>query len=159
MKTNDATTPSGKYAARIKNPAKRRYAWDYLEYLRYGGAEPTAQGRGLTFMAMQAVRLQLHKLEEGTQPYVAGYPNVQAALRCLYACNHMPVNAHDRAPVPAAWLARFQLAESVGKLDDDTLELVCDGDEEDMKAWVLAHGLPGLALSQLLDAAFNGELF
>ena len=53
-----------KYVSRIKNKAKREYAEKYLNYLSGKGEEPE-EDKGLSFMARQAVRMQLQDLTEG----------------------------------------------------------------------------------------------
>ena len=64
------------YIRRIKNPSKRKYAEAYLDYCDGNGAEP--DDAGISYMAAQAVRMQLAEL--GVSPaepcqYAAGCEN------------------------------------------------------------------------------------
>jgi hypothetical protein len=51
------------YIKSLRSAAKRAYAKEYLEFLKAGEPEGKEPGRGtLSYMAAQAVRLQLHEL-------------------------------------------------------------------------------------------------
>ena len=48
-----------RYIRKIRNKQKRAYADDYLNFMRGQCVEPVAHYRGLSYMAAQAVRLEL----------------------------------------------------------------------------------------------------
>ena len=52
------------YVRRIRNPLKQAYAQAYASFVATGGGvhEP-AQPTGLSYMAAQAVRMDLHRME------------------------------------------------------------------------------------------------
>jgi hypothetical protein len=50
------------YIRRIRNPAKKDYAWDYFYHLKREWPEPVKPA-GLSYMAAQAVEMRLMELE------------------------------------------------------------------------------------------------
>ncbi|HEU5407205.1 MAG TPA: hypothetical protein VFU48_05525 [Nitrospira sp.] len=58
---DDQVVDPRNYIDKIRNPLKRSYAASYYDYLRNGGDEPT-RPEGLSYMAAQAVRLELGSL-------------------------------------------------------------------------------------------------
>jgi len=56
------------YIRGLRNPAKRKYAEDYLLFLKGKGQTMDPTGTGLSYMAAQAVRLRLMSLTEQQSP-------------------------------------------------------------------------------------------
>lgn len=59
------TTEAEKYVKRIRNNAKRAYAWAWLHYYKGEWPQPKDENFNLSYMAKQAVRMNLFDLLKG----------------------------------------------------------------------------------------------
>ena len=62
---------ASKYIERIRHPAKKQYARDYYQFLRSGqllGQEADYDRDKLSYMAAQAVRMNLDEIMQGEGP-------------------------------------------------------------------------------------------
>jgi hypothetical protein len=53
------------YLAKIRNDGKREYAQAYVAFVRGAGLEPDRKTFGISFMAAQAVRIEMDQVWKG----------------------------------------------------------------------------------------------
>lgn len=56
---------ASRYIESLRSAAKKRYARHYYQYIRAGRREPSPEYPALSYMAAQAVRMQLDEIMEG----------------------------------------------------------------------------------------------